>query len=141
MVLDRDVLAFDGAGFAEAFAERSDTGRIGRAVADESDDRNWLLLRARRKRPGNRRAGNRCDEVASSHRSPTCRMAPSRVLRSKGSTHRYGGRLLRCGISIPSMSGWGQSLHIDTPRRVRNVCFTPNKRSKIDSAAKRRGVP
>src|SRR6516165_1760160 len=66
MVLDRDVLAFDGAGFAEAFAERSDTAGIRRTVADESDDRNWLLLRARRERPCSRAAKQR-DEGAPLH--------------------------------------------------------------------------
>src|SRR5215472_757173 len=66
MVLDRDVLALDDAGFAEPFAERSDTARLGRAVADESDDRHRRLLGPRRERPRRRRAAEQHDEVASS---------------------------------------------------------------------------
>jgi enoyl-CoA hydratase/carnithine racemase len=49
----------DDAGFAEPFAKRSDTARLGRAVADESDDRHRRLLRARRERPRRRAAEQR----------------------------------------------------------------------------------
>src|SRR5262249_44008460 len=67
MVLDRDVLALHGPRFAEAFAERSDTARIGRCGADKSDDRDCGLLRDRRKRPRGRRAAEKCDERAPLH--------------------------------------------------------------------------
>jgi hypothetical protein len=67
VVLDRDVLALDDAGFAEPFAERSDAARIARAVADESDNRHAGLLRARRERVSSRRAAKKRDEVATPH--------------------------------------------------------------------------
>ena len=53
VVLDCHVLAFDGAGFVEAFTERGDIARvgIGRPVSDKPDHRHRRLLRARRKRP------------------------------------------------------------------------------------------
>ena len=55
----RDVLALDDAGVAEAFAERSDTARIGRRAANESDHRHRRLLRARRERPRRHRTAER----------------------------------------------------------------------------------
>ena len=53
VVLDRHVLAFDVAGFAEAFAERGRIARggIGRPAVDKPDHRQRRLLRARRERP------------------------------------------------------------------------------------------
>src|SRR5262249_31792456 len=63
------VAALDAAGFAEAFAERSDTARIGRAVADESDDRHRRLLRARGERPPGHCAAEQLDERAALHHS------------------------------------------------------------------------
>ena len=53
VVLDRHVLAFDVAGFVEAFAERGHIARggIGRPAVDKPDHRQRRLLRARRERP------------------------------------------------------------------------------------------
>jgi hypothetical protein len=57
VVLDRHVLAFDVAGFVEAFAERGHITRvgIGRPVSDKSDHRHLWLLRACSKWPRGRR--------------------------------------------------------------------------------------
>src|SRR5262249_22812334 len=67
VVLDRHVLAFDVAGFVEAFAERSDIayGVLGRPAIDEADYRRWLL-RPRRERPRGRHAAERGQEFSSS---------------------------------------------------------------------------
>jgi hypothetical protein len=53
VVFDRHILAFDIAGFAEAFAERRRTrrGAFGRPAVDKPDHRHCRLLRAHRKRP------------------------------------------------------------------------------------------
>ena len=69
VVLDRDVLAFDVAGFVEAFAERGHKAGvgIGRPVSDKPDHRQRRLLRPRRKRPRNSRTAEQRDEFASPH--------------------------------------------------------------------------
>src|SRR5262249_14207461 len=79
VVFDRHVLAFDVAGFVEAFAERSDIayGVLGRPAVDEADDGRWLL-RARREWPRRRRAGEQRDELALVH-SITSSALASRV--------------------------------------------------------------
>src|SRR5262249_11105448 len=66
VVLDHHVLAFDIAGFVEAFAERSDIayGVLGRPAVDEADDRR-RLLRPRRERP-RRRTAEQGDELPAS---------------------------------------------------------------------------
>ena len=53
VVLDHHVLALDGAGFVEAFTERSGLahGGLGRPAADKADHRQCRLLRTRRERP------------------------------------------------------------------------------------------
>jgi len=53
VVLDYQVLAFDVAGFIEAFTEGGHKGRgaIGRPAVNKSDHRQGQLLRARRERP------------------------------------------------------------------------------------------
>ncbi|HJZ33565.1 MAG TPA: hypothetical protein VKF35_20765 [Hyphomicrobiaceae bacterium] len=58
VVLDHRVLAFDVAGFVEAFTECSDGARrgIGRPTADQANDRHCLLLRVCRERPRGRTA-------------------------------------------------------------------------------------
>ena len=72
MVLDRHVLAFDVAGFVEAFAERGRKARggIGRPVSDKPDHRHRRLLRARSERPRYRHTAEKRDELASLHVSP-----------------------------------------------------------------------
>jgi hypothetical protein len=100
VVLDRDVLALDDAGFAEPFAERSDTARLGRAVADESDDRHRRLLRARRERPRCRRAAEQRDELAAFHQQ----FLP--CFEAEDST---AGDLPHCGISKEPLSAVGQN--------------------------------
>ena len=65
MVLYRDVLTLDVAGFVEAITECSGTARIRRPAIDESDDRRLrLLLSPRCHRPSSRAADQR-DERAS----------------------------------------------------------------------------
>ena len=69
VILDCHVLALDGAGFVEAFTERSGMahGGLGRPAADKADHRQCRLLRARRERPRRRRATEQRDELAPSH--------------------------------------------------------------------------
>src|SRR5215471_15329518 len=78
MVLNCHVLAFDWAGFVEAFAEGGDIARvgIGRPVSDKPDHRHRGLLRACRKRPRRRRAADERDELAAFH-SITSSASPS----------------------------------------------------------------
>ena len=70
MVLYRDVLTLDVAGFFEAITECSGTARIRRPAIDESDDRRLRLLRACRERPRCRRAAEQRDERAAPHGIP-----------------------------------------------------------------------
>ena len=79
VVLDRHVLAFDVAGFVEAFAERGHKARggIGRPASDKPDHRQRRLLRARRERPSRRRAAEKRDELASPHVRPQAQEAAS----------------------------------------------------------------
>ena len=70
VVLDRHVLAFDGAGFVEAFTERSANARGARGplAADECNGRRRRLLGTSRKRPCDPcacRAAEQRDELAS----------------------------------------------------------------------------
>src|SRR5262245_24063696 len=69
MVLDHHVLALDGAGFVEAFAECSDLahGGLGRPGADEADDRQRRRLPERRQRPRRRCAAEQRKERAAFH--------------------------------------------------------------------------
>src|SRR5262249_59725651 len=69
VVLDCHVLAFNGAGFVEAFAERGHIARVdfGRPESDKPDHRHRWLLRPRRERPRGRCAAEERDEVATSH--------------------------------------------------------------------------
>jgi hypothetical protein len=68
VVLDRHVLAFHDADFAEAFAERGYMVRtgIGGPDSDKPDHRHRRLLRARGERPRRRRAAS----VAKNSRRP-----------------------------------------------------------------------
>ena len=61
VVLDHHVLALGGAGFVEAFTERSGIARgaIGRPNGDEADDRHRRLLRVRHERPRGHPAAER----------------------------------------------------------------------------------
>src|SRR5262249_40137937 len=54
MILHRDVLTLDVAGFLEAITECSGTARIRRPPIDESDDRRLRPLSPRRHRPSSR---------------------------------------------------------------------------------------
>src|SRR5215471_7575451 len=69
VVLDRHVLAFDVAGFIEAFAKPGHVARvgIGRPGSDEPDHRQRRLLRARRERPSRYTAADKCDEFPPPH--------------------------------------------------------------------------
>ena len=94
-VFDHDVLALDEACFLQALTEGGhEVHSVSeRGVPQEPDHRHLRLLRARRERPGNRRAAEQRDEIAPLH----CPVPP--VLRPKDST-----ALLRCGISLWPMS-------------------------------------
>src|SRR5262245_35100436 len=73
-VVDRDVLAFDVAGFLQTLAECANEVRIrsGRSAMKITDHWNNQLLRARRERP-RRRTAEQSDEVAAFHsRSLPC---------------------------------------------------------------------
>ena len=87
-ILDSDGATFDPAEFAQPLREGSRRHGLisgSRGPAEVADSRPLLgLLRACRERPGERRAGNRCDEVASSHQAPKVGMTPSRVLPTEG---------------------------------------------------------
>jgi hypothetical protein len=69
VVLDRHVLAFHDADFAEAFAERGYIARAGTGgpVSDKSNHWHCRLLRPRRQRPRHRRAAEKRHELAPSH--------------------------------------------------------------------------
>ena len=77
VVLDRHVLAVDVAIFVEAFAERGHKARvaIGRPVSNKPDHRQGRLLRGRRKRPRNRCAADKRNELAPLH-VPSVRTTP-----------------------------------------------------------------
>ena len=66
---DRHVLAFDVAGFVEAFAKRGRIARVGlgRPVSDKPNYRHHRLLRARGERPRRSRPANKRDELAPPH--------------------------------------------------------------------------
>jgi hypothetical protein len=72
MVFDRNVLALDVSGFAQALTKRRDEARIGREATEKSDYRLFWLLRARVNRPRVRRsdAAQKRDELAPSHVLP-----------------------------------------------------------------------
>src|SRR5262245_45224753 len=67
MVLDRDGLTLDVAGFIEAFTKLSTNvrGAFRRTSANESNHRHRRLLRARRHRPGGRGSAEQSNELAS----------------------------------------------------------------------------
>src|SRR6516165_6954840 len=74
MVLNDSVLAFNVAGFTEAFRERCRMaiGAIERSTTDKADHRQLLrLLRARRERPSSRCAGEQRYELATGAHSIT----------------------------------------------------------------------
>src|SRR5262249_52815029 len=74
MVLNDSVLAFNVAGFAEAFRERCRmaSGAIERSTTDKADHRQLLrLLRTRRQRRSRCRAAEQRDELAPLHHSIT----------------------------------------------------------------------
>ena len=69
VVLDRNVLAFDVASFAQAFAECGHISCIGRSDAQKRDKRQCCLLRARSERPCYC-GSHSLSEIASSHCLP-----------------------------------------------------------------------
>jgi hypothetical protein len=93
-------------------AQRCPVPSGGRA-SEKTDDRHRRLLRVRRKRPRCRRAAEQRDELAAF-------LLPdaSRAAHRKDSTPQYGGRLLRCGISVRSMSQMGQERRIGAVRNI-----------------------
>ena len=82
MVLDRHVLAFDGAGFVETFAKRNPIARraIRRSGIDKSDHRQRRLLRAHgaraKQRRCRRRAAQRGQKCAPADAGDHCTFAP-----------------------------------------------------------------
>jgi hypothetical protein len=80
------------------------------------------LLRARRKRPRDRRAAEKRDEFASSHWITSLQASRSRIevgavgaSDRKDSTPRWGRRRLHCGISIPAMTAVGSRRRLRRP--------------------------
>jgi len=69
VVLDRHVLVFDVTSFAEAFAERRHIAcvDIGRPCPEKRDHRQRRLLCTRPKRPHNRCAAEKRNELSSLH--------------------------------------------------------------------------
>jgi hypothetical protein len=67
--LDGDILPFDVAGVFEAIAKCRDQGgkALGRGAAEKPDHRHSRLLSANRQRPGDPRAGQQDQQVASVH--------------------------------------------------------------------------
>src|SRR5262245_37494171 len=118
VVLDRHVLAFDVAGFVEAFAERSDIayGVLGRPAIDEADYRRWLL-RARRERPGCRRAAEQRNERAPSH-SITSSARPSS---GSGTVRPNALAVLKLMYSSTLLACWTGRLAGLSPLRIRPV--------------------
>src|SRR5262245_58890079 len=80
VVLHRHVLAFDVAGFAEAFAEGGYPVRcrLARPRIDKANDRNGGLLHLRCDRPRRRRAAEQRDELAARNHSMTSSARASR---------------------------------------------------------------
>src|SRR5262249_56096437 len=76
MVLNDSVLAFNVAGFTEAFRKRCRmaSGAVERSTADKADHRHRRLLRARRERP-RRCAAEQRYELAALHSIPSSPMA------------------------------------------------------------------
>src|SRR5205823_3096179 len=66
-VLDREVLAFDIARFAEAVAKRGNIRCIRRAGTEKTDHRHRFLLRTTDKRHRKRRAADNGEKVAPPH--------------------------------------------------------------------------
>src|SRR5262249_37858387 len=68
-IFDRDVAAFDIAGFGQALVERSQARSIGvgRQAAEIADHRHRSLLRACRERPRRRRTAEQRYELAAVH--------------------------------------------------------------------------
>ena len=81
VVLDLYILALDVTGFVKAFAERGHVacGGIRRTTIENSDYRHHRLLGPRRKRPRNRCAAEKPDEIAPLH-VPSVRSTPYAML-------------------------------------------------------------
>src|SRR6516165_6931387 len=96
-------LTFDKGAFCETTAERGQQVRrvLGRPAAEVPNHRHCLLLRTRNKRPS-RRAANKCNEIASSHRLP------------QGLGPRHSHRRLQQGFATGEM-GSGVKLHRSNP--------------------------
>jgi hypothetical protein len=79
--VDGNVLAFDESGLLQPLSERGDKLRRAGSgcAAEKTDHRHWLLLRARRERPRDRRAADKRDELASFHHSITSSARASSV--------------------------------------------------------------
>src|ERR1700730_14605294 len=91
VVLDRHVLAFDGAGSVEAFAERRHVacGAIGRPAVDKRDYRQRRLLRARGERPCEGGAAEKRDEFA-----------PPHSITSSAATRRLWGTVIASALAV-----------------------------------------
>src|SRR5262245_27795925 len=116
-IIDYDVLAFDIAGFVQAFADRCKEVRPAFGVWKEvemSNDRQWLLLRPYGERPCHRAADKR-DELAPSH-SITSSARASRV----GGTSRPSSFAVLRLITISYLVGFctGRSAGL-SPLRMR----------------------
>src|SRR5262245_57807304 len=105
MVLNDSVLAFNVAGFTEAFRERCRmaSGAIERSTTDKADHRQLLrLLRARRERPPSNRAAERGQQFPPSDGDFHTPL-PCEVRKGKNTTTRHA-----VPNSRGSRRGWGE---------------------------------
>src|SRR5262249_14459345 len=110
-ILDRNVLAFDVAGFLQTLAKGGHVTRVSlwRCAVEEPDHRHRRLLRACRERPRRRSAAEQRDELASSHRDDP---------KSKDRAEYSKSQAVHRSKSGPSLSALGHQRPVDTAAAV-----------------------
>src|SRR5262249_13403085 len=118
VVLHCHVLTVHPAGFVQAFTKRVSKahGGLGRPEVDESDDRQWRLLRTRRKRPCGRNS-NSFNEITASHYLPR---GPGPDIVAGQTCRPEGAGAMAVNVRFGSKA--------DIEARRRNVRFTPKSR-------------
>src|SRR5262249_38038396 len=98
MVLDRDVLALHGAGFVEAFTERSANARGARGPlgADECNGRRRRLLGTSRKRP--------CDPCACRPAEQRHHLAPVHSITSSARSNNDSGIVIPMALATRTLT-------------------------------------
>src|SRR5262249_37276047 len=104
-VFDRDILALDKACFLQALAEGSHEvrGVSERSVPQETNNRHFRLLRARRERPRDRPAAEQRDELAAPHYSITSSASSRRRARGRSAarlSRARGGDFSVCAMLL-----------------------------------------